>query len=155
MTSVSSSMRFRAYLLASSASFCLEHWPSADGLTYSSPRSSQKSSQLRLMYPGKDCQMWRCERSTYRMTVSTFWKLVSPHLSANSSYSSRKSWIGNSTSPVKCGASLDRTDGMAAVPRAGAYVMVDVSGGLSGGREFLEGRGCRESGEGVRVRGRS
>jgi len=73
------------------------------------------------------------------MTISTFWKLVSPHLSVNSSYSSRKSWIGNSTSPVKCGVSLDHTDGMAAVSHAGAYVMVDISGGLSGGCEFLEG----------------
>src|SRR5712691_7424606 len=155
MTSVSSSMRFRAYLSVKSTSFCLENLLSVDGLMYSSHSSLRKSSQLRLMYSVSVVQTWHCERSTYQMTVSTFWKLVSPHLSANSSYSSRKSWIGNSTLPVKCGASLDCTDGMAAVPRAGAYVMVDVSGGLSGGREFLEGRGCRESGEGVRVRGRS
>src|SRR6266704_6554239 len=152
MTSVSSSMRFRAYLSVKSTSFCLENLLSVDGLMYSSHSSSRKLSQLRLMYPGSVVQTWRCERSTYRMTVSTFWKLVSPHLSANSSYSSRKSWIGNLTLPVKCSASLDRMDGMAAVPRTGAYVMVDVGGRLSGGYEFLEGRGCRKSGEGVRVR---
>src|SRR6266567_2078130 len=154
MTSVSSSMRFQAYLLAISTSFCLGLWPLMEGLMYSLPRSLRKSSQLQLMYPGKDCQMWRCERSTYRMTFSTFWKLESPHLSANSSYSSRKSWIGNSTSPVKCGTSLDRTDGMAAVPRTGAYVMVDVGGRLSGSREYPDGRGCREGAEGVRTRTR-
>src|SRR5712691_9201119 len=114
MTSVSSLMCLRAYLLAKSTSFCLENCPSAEGLTYSSHRSSRKSSQLRLRYPGSDCQMWRWERSTYRMTVSTFCKLESPHLSANSSYSSKKSSIGYSISPEKIGASLDRTDGMAA-----------------------------------------
>src|SRR6266567_6801729 len=154
MTSVSSSMRFWAYLSVKSTSFCLENLLSVDGLTYSSHSSSRKSSQLRLMYPGSVVQTWRCERSTYRMTFSTFWKLESPHLSANSSYSSRKSWIGNSTSPVKCGASLDRTDGMAAVPRTGAYVMVDVGGRLSGSREYPDGRGCREGAEGVRTRTR-
>src|SRR6266581_1715144 len=114
MTSVSSSMRFRAYLSVKSTSFCLENLLSVDGLTYSSHSSSRKSSQLRLMYPGSVVQTWRSERSTYRMTVSTFCRLVSPHLSANSSYSSRKSSIGCSISPEKCGASLDRADGIAA-----------------------------------------
>ena len=49
----------------------------------------------------------------YRITISTFCQLVRLHLSANSSYSSRKSLIGWSILPVKWGASLDCTDGMA------------------------------------------
>src|SRR6266581_1842067 len=133
MTSVSSFMHLRAYLLVNSASFCLENWFSVDGVTYSSHRSSRKSSQLQLMYPGKDCQMWRCERSTYRMTVSTFWRLESPQLSASSSYSSKKSSIRCSISPEKCGASFDRADSMAAVFRTGAWDIMVVGIGLSVG----------------------
>src|SRR6266581_5312076 len=137
MMSVSSFMHLWAYLLANSASFCLENWFSADGGTYSSHRSSRKSSHLRLMYPGRDCQMWCWERSTYQMIVSTFWRLESPQLSANSLYSSRKSSIGCSISPEKCGTSFDRMDGMVAVLCAGARVMVFVGGGLGGSQEYL------------------
>jgi len=71
------------------------------------------------------------------MIVSTFWRLESPQLSANSSYSSRKSSIGYSISPEKCGASFDHTDGMVAVLCAGARIVVFVGGGLGGSREYL------------------
>src|SRR6266581_9408488 len=124
--SVLSFMRLRVYLLANSASFCLENWFSAEGVTYSLHRSSWKSSQLWLMYPGKDCQMWRCEWSTYWMTVSTFWRLESLQLSASSSYSSKKSSIGCSISPEKCSASFDCADSMVAVFRAGVWDMMVV-----------------------------
>jgi len=62
----------------------------------------------------------------YQMTVSTFCWLVRPHLSANSLYSSRKSSIGWSISPVKRGTRLDQMDSMAPMPYAGAYIMAGV-----------------------------
>src|SRR6266581_234562 len=126
MTSVSSFMHLRAYLLVNSASFCLENWFSVDGVTYSLHRSSRKSSQLQLAYPGKDCQMWHCKRSTYWMTVSTFWRLESLQLSASSLYSSKKSSIRCSISPEKCSASFDCADSMVAVFRAGVWDMMVV-----------------------------
>jgi len=67
------------------------------------------------------------------MTVSTFYRLVRLHLSANSLYSSRKSSIGWLISLVKQGASLDQMDGMAPMPYAGVYGTAGAGIGMNGG----------------------
>jgi len=144
-------MHLQVYLLANSASFCLKNWFLVDGVTYSSHRLSQKSSQLWLVYPGRDCQMWHWEQSMYQMIISTFWRLESLQLSTNSSYSSRKFSIGCLISPGKYSTSFDHMDGMVAVLCAGVHVVVFVGGRLGGIQECLDSCSCHGGAVGVRT----
>lgn len=94
-------MRLRAYLSTNSTSFCFENWPSVLGLMYCFHSWARRSSQSRSMYPERDFQMWHCDLTTYRMTVSTFCVSVRLLSLAFSLYSSKKSSTSWSTSLEK------------------------------------------------------